>query len=476
MRTKPLFVVGLAALLSLALGVGVGLGLGLGADQQFQAEQLAPIRTAFTYQGQLEGDGQPVDGQYDFEFALYDQGDGGAMLGSPQTIADVLVSDGLFTALVDVDPSHLNGERRFLQVGVRPSDGGAFSPLTPRHELTAAPYAIYAVQAGQLSISGTLGMRLELPTGGGVPSVVGGSAGNLVDGDAEGAVIRGGQANYAPGHWSALGGGLSNQALSIGGTVGGGVGNIVVSDTATIGGGYLNVATASGAAIAGGHHLTATGQYAALGGGYHNQADGWSSVVAGGHTNQAFDRSATLSGGEANWALGTWSTVGGGGYNTSQTAFSTVPGGLGAMTQAFGQWAYASGVFDQLGDAQASLNVLRGSTDGDIFYTELFLDGAGERIHLTGQTAMTFDILLVGRSAPDQGSWYWAGKHITGTVAVGPGGVIQVDQGQRGFGDETGSVRLIPEADRLKLHVEQATAFDGQVRWVAVVWASFVAW
>ena len=56
------------------------------------------------------------------------------MLGVTHTVTDVLVSNGLFSALIQVDPAHLNGEQRFLQIRVRPAGGGAFSSLTPRQE------------------------------------------------------------------------------------------------------------------------------------------------------------------------------------------------------------------------------------------------------------------------------------------------------------------------------------------------------
>lgn len=33
---------------------------------------LAPVGTGFTYQGHLESSGNPVDGNYDFQFMLFD--------------------------------------------------------------------------------------------------------------------------------------------------------------------------------------------------------------------------------------------------------------------------------------------------------------------------------------------------------------------------------------------------------------------
>jgi hypothetical protein len=162
--------------------------------------------------------------------------------------------------------------------------------------------------------------------------------------------------------------------------------------------------------------------------------------------------------------------------NAARDAFSTVPGGLAAATQSLGQWSYASGVFAQPGDAQASLYVLRGTSDGAYDTTELFLDGAGERIQFDGVRAMTFDILVVGRSAQDPLEWYWTGAHIVGTAAVDPAGAIQVNDYTKSFGNPLSLAALAADSGVLRLVVEQADFFEGPVQWVAVVRTADVAW
>ena len=79
------------------------------------------------------------------------------------------------------------------------------------------------------------------------------------------------------------------------------------------------------------------------------------------------------------------------------SSYSTIPGGKEAEATAYGQQAYASGAFAVAGDAQASLYVLRNTTN-DTSTTELFLDGVGERILVPAGRAMVFDILIMGRS------------------------------------------------------------------------------
>ena len=109
-----------------------------------------PLGTAFTYQGQLAEGGNPAQGIYDFRFAIYDALADGNKVGGPLTNAAVVVSNGLFTVALDFGNSAFAGEARWIEIGVRTNGGGAFSPLSPRHPLTAAPYALYAPNAGLL--------------------------------------------------------------------------------------------------------------------------------------------------------------------------------------------------------------------------------------------------------------------------------------------------------------------------------------
>lgn len=114
----------------------------------------APLGPAFTYQGRLEVAGQPANGYYDVRFALYAGSVGGSPLNSSSAGSAVRtnlatpVSNGLFTVPLGFGPDLFNGDARWLQLSVRTNNGGAFSDLLPRQELTAAPYALYAPSAG----------------------------------------------------------------------------------------------------------------------------------------------------------------------------------------------------------------------------------------------------------------------------------------------------------------------------------------
>jgi hypothetical protein len=112
-----------------------------------------PMGTAFTYQGSLTDANSPAEGLYDFEFELFDQDAGGNQYGNTVTKDEVDVIDGYFMVLLDFvnDANVFDGDARWLQIGVRQGpleDPNTYSALSPRQELTPAPYAIYAENAG----------------------------------------------------------------------------------------------------------------------------------------------------------------------------------------------------------------------------------------------------------------------------------------------------------------------------------------
>ncbi len=110
----------------------------------------AAVGTAFTYQGHLYDTNDVANGEYDFQFKLYDANTGGGKIGSDVHVSDVDVIDGYFTAELDFGSSAFDGDVRWLQIGVRPgveNDPCAYTPLVPRQEVTPTPYALYAKTA-----------------------------------------------------------------------------------------------------------------------------------------------------------------------------------------------------------------------------------------------------------------------------------------------------------------------------------------
>jgi hypothetical protein len=117
-------------LFTLAVACGVQTALGQG--------------TAFTYQGRLDDSAGPATGIYDLRFTIYDLADAGAAVAGPQTNSAVAITNGLFTTTLDFGAGVFNGAERWLEIGVRAYEGGAFTTLWPRQPITATPYAIRA--------------------------------------------------------------------------------------------------------------------------------------------------------------------------------------------------------------------------------------------------------------------------------------------------------------------------------------------
>ncbi len=108
-------------------------------SHQAAAAPNGPAGTAFTYQGQLNSAGVPVNANCDFQFSLWDDADAGAQVGA--TLAPTLnVANGLFTATLDFG-DQFTGDARWLEIAVQcPGDPG-LTVLSPRVALLGVPYA-----------------------------------------------------------------------------------------------------------------------------------------------------------------------------------------------------------------------------------------------------------------------------------------------------------------------------------------------
>jgi hypothetical protein len=91
-----------------------------------------PLTSAFTYQGELSQSGSAAAGLHDFRFRLYEAASGGAQVGAQLTLTGVAVSEGLFSVPLDFGPAALSGDRRWLEIDVRPAGAGAYQMLSPR--------------------------------------------------------------------------------------------------------------------------------------------------------------------------------------------------------------------------------------------------------------------------------------------------------------------------------------------------------
>lgn len=103
-----------------------------------------PIGSAFTYQGKLETFGAPTSGTRDLAFGLYDAPVGGNQIGTTASRSCSVVA-GLFSTSLDFGPAAFADYKRWVQTSV--GKEGSWIPLTPRTELSPAPFAGYASTA-----------------------------------------------------------------------------------------------------------------------------------------------------------------------------------------------------------------------------------------------------------------------------------------------------------------------------------------
>ena len=115
-----------------------------------KVSEAAPMGTAFTYQGRLIDANSAADGEYDFQFELYDANVAGSQQGSTIDVNELDVIDGDFTVELDFGSGVFDGNARWLEIGVRPGeldDPNVYTTLSPRQEVTPTPYALYAKTA-----------------------------------------------------------------------------------------------------------------------------------------------------------------------------------------------------------------------------------------------------------------------------------------------------------------------------------------
>jgi len=119
--------------------------------------------STFTYQGRLTDNGSPADGMYEVRFRLWSSQVGGFVIDE-QTMT-VQISDGLFSAPLSLGDA-ISNDDVFLGIGTRQAGmGGAFTELSPRQPVTAAPRASFAHRVpNQLEIgeSGVVSGRLDV--------------------------------------------------------------------------------------------------------------------------------------------------------------------------------------------------------------------------------------------------------------------------------------------------------------------------
>ncbi|MBK9165737.1 MAG: tail fiber domain-containing protein [Acidobacteria bacterium] len=103
--------------------------------------------TEFSYQGILKTSSAPANGNFDFEFRLFDAASGGTQQGSTVIKPNIAVVNGVYAVTLDFGAAPLTGANRFLSIAVRSAGGAAYTTLEPRQAITSSPYAVRSLNA-----------------------------------------------------------------------------------------------------------------------------------------------------------------------------------------------------------------------------------------------------------------------------------------------------------------------------------------
>jgi hypothetical protein len=119
----------------------------------FGALSISAQTTEFTYQGRLTDGSIAASGNYDLQFALFDDLSAGNQQGSTVTLSGVSVSNGIFTVRLDFG-AQFTGAPRFLQIAVKTAGNpNPYTALNPRQVITSAPYAVRSLNSSTADTS-----------------------------------------------------------------------------------------------------------------------------------------------------------------------------------------------------------------------------------------------------------------------------------------------------------------------------------
>jgi hypothetical protein len=134
------------------------LGLALGAPGP--APLAAPQNATTTYQGRLNQNGAPLNGNVNLDLRLYDAATGGleiARFDGPE-LQDFPVTDGLLQVELPFDVTDFDGNERWLEIRVNGSI------LSPRQRVASTPYAARALGVNPLALDGSELQNLAVGT------------------------------------------------------------------------------------------------------------------------------------------------------------------------------------------------------------------------------------------------------------------------------------------------------------------------
>jgi len=107
------------------------------------------VDPSFTYQGELRSGSNPATAPVDLRFRMFTAASGGAQVGTDLFATNVTPAQGRFTVSLNFGNVFAAGQQRWLEIAVRNAGSGSYTTLTPRQQLTATPFAAYALAGNQ---------------------------------------------------------------------------------------------------------------------------------------------------------------------------------------------------------------------------------------------------------------------------------------------------------------------------------------
>src|SRR5262249_37853064 len=104
--------------------------------------------STITYQGKLSEGSTPANGTYEMQCSLFNALSGPSQIGPTITDNGVSIVNGIFTVQLNFPTSAFDGSDRWLEISVhKAGDPAAFTPLSPRQQITSSPYSLRTLSA-----------------------------------------------------------------------------------------------------------------------------------------------------------------------------------------------------------------------------------------------------------------------------------------------------------------------------------------